>query len=213
MFLRVQKTGGRQYLLLVENQWVEGKVRQRVLHRLGRLEQLQASGELDRLMLSMQRFSEKLAVLGAVSDRAPLMTSAKKIGPVLVFERLWREAGLPELLGGLLQERKFEFAVERAVFLTVLHRLMAPTLGGSDRAAEKWRDDYLISGVEGLTLHHLYRAMAWLGQALPGEARRDPSRRSLCQGSDRGETVRPSARPIYRSVAGVLRHDKYLLRR
>ena len=173
MFLRVQKTGGRQYLLLVENQWVEGKVRQRVLHRLGRLEQLQASGELDRLMLSMQRFSEKLAVLGAVSDRAPLMTSAKKIGPVLVFERLWREAGLPELLGELLQERKFEFAGERAVFLTVLHRLMAPTLGGSDRAAEKWRDDYLISGVEGLALHHLYRAMAWLGQALPGEAQRD----------------------------------------
>ena len=45
MFLRVQKTGGRQYLLLVENRWVEGKVKQRVLHRLGRLDELQASGE------------------------------------------------------------------------------------------------------------------------------------------------------------------------
>src|SRR4030095_701384 len=29
--------------------------------------------------------------------------------------------------------------------------------------------DYAISGVDGLTLHHLYRAMAWLGEELPAE--------------------------------------------
>lgn len=56
--------------------------------------------------------------------------------------------------------------VERAVFLTVLHRLFA---GGSDRAADRWREDYRIDGVEGLDLHHLYRAMAWLGEELAGD--------------------------------------------
>jgi hypothetical protein len=56
------------------------------------------------------------------------------------------------------------FALERAVFLTVLHRLFA---GGSDRAADRWREDYRIDGVEGLELHRLYRAMAWLGEELP----------------------------------------------
>jgi hypothetical protein len=40
-----------------------------------------------------------------------------------------------------------------------LHRLFA---SGSDRAAERWREDYLIPGTEGLELHHLYRAMAFL---------------------------------------------------
>jgi hypothetical protein len=49
------------------------------------------------------------------------------------------------------------------VFLTVLHRLFS---GGSDRAADRWREDYKIDGVEGLGLHHLYRAMAWLGEEL-----------------------------------------------
>jgi hypothetical protein len=49
------------------------------------------------------------------------------------------------------------------VFLTVLHRLFA---GGSDRAADRWREDYRIEGVEGLNLNHLYRAMAWLGEEL-----------------------------------------------
>jgi hypothetical protein len=40
-------------------------------------------------------------------------------------------------------------------------------VSGSDRACEQWRDDYRITGVEALQLHHLYRAMAWLGEELP----------------------------------------------
>jgi hypothetical protein len=43
--------------------------------------------------------------------------------------------------------------------LTVLYRLF---VSGSDRAAERWRDDHRIEGVEALELHHLYRAMAFL---------------------------------------------------
>jgi hypothetical protein len=46
--------------------------------------------------------------------------------------------------------------VERAVFLTVLHRLF---VSGSDRAVDRWREDYRIAGIDRLELHHLYRAM------------------------------------------------------
>ena len=67
---------------------------------------------------------------------------------------------------GFLAGRRFEFAVERAVFLTVLHRLM---VSGSDRACEHWRDDYRVDGIDDLDLHHLYRAMSWLGEQLPRE--------------------------------------------
>jgi hypothetical protein len=35
--------------------------------------------------------------------------------------------------------RKHDFSLERAAFLTVLHRLFC---GGSDRAADRWREDY-----------------------------------------------------------------------
>jgi hypothetical protein len=38
-------------------------------------------------------------------------------------------------LRALLHGRRFEFDVERAIYLTVLHRLFA---SGSDRAAERW---------------------------------------------------------------------------
>src|SRR4051794_14258112 len=74
--------------------------------------------------------------------------------------------GCKAVIKALLAERLFEFPVERAVFTTVLHRLM---VSGSDRACEKWMTDYAIPGVDGLALHHLYRAMAWLGEELPAE--------------------------------------------
>ena len=62
-----------------------------------------------------------------------------------------------------LAARRYGFDVERAVYLTVIHRLFA---SGSDRAAERWRQSYRLPGTEGLDLHHLYRAMAFLGEPL-----------------------------------------------
>jgi hypothetical protein len=82
----------------------------------------------------------------------------------LLFERLWEETGCRAVIEALLAGRSFAFAVERAIFATVLHRLF---VSGSDRACEKWLEDYAIPGVGDLALHHLYRAMAWLGEELP----------------------------------------------
>jgi len=88
----------------------------------------------------------------------------RRIGPALVFERLWRETGCAGVVAKLAARRRHAFQLERAVFLTVLHRLCG---GGSDRAAERWRDDVRIEGADDLHLHQLYRAMSWLGQELP----------------------------------------------
>jgi len=148
----------------VDNEWVDGKVKQRVLLRLGRLDELLASGRLDSLLQSLGRFAEKLAVLGAHARGQSIATRSARIGPARIFQRLWQACSIDKVLTALLQNRRFEFSVERAIFLTVLHRLFAP---GSDRAAEKWKDDYAIEGVGELSLHHLYRAMAWLGEVLP----------------------------------------------
>jgi len=164
VFVRTQTNGSRTYLLIVDNEWVDGKVKQRVLLRLGRLDELLATGRLDSLIQSLGRFSEKLAVLGAHARGDSITTRSARIGPALIFQRLWQACSIDKVLTTLLQGRRFEFSVERAIFLTVLHRLLAP---GSDRAAEKWKDDYAIEGVADLDLHHLYRAMAWLGEALP----------------------------------------------
>jgi len=169
LFVRTQTNGSRTYLLIVENDWVDGKVKQRILSRLGRLDQLLADGRLDALVQSLGRFSEKLAVLGAQARGEGVAARSSRVGPSLIFQRLWEACSIDQVLKRLLRDRRFEFSVERAIFLTVLHRLFAP---GSDRAAEKWKDDYTIPGAEALRLHHLYRAMAWLGGELPQEQQR-----------------------------------------
>jgi Transposase DDE domain len=163
MFFRAKKSGLRTYLQVVENRWEDGRSRQHVLATLERLDHLQASGQLEALLVSGARFAQSLLVLSAQAEgRLPVLTT-RSLGPGLLFERLWRQTGCQAVLEQLLADRHFTFAVERAVFLTVVHRLVQP---GSDRAADKWRADYVLEGCAPLQLHHLYRAMAWLGEEL-----------------------------------------------
>jgi len=161
MFARVKKSGKYQYLQIVENNKVKGKVKQRVIATIGRLDHLQEKGRVETLIRSLSRYSEKtMLILTGHSDPDAVTI---KIGPALIFERLWKQSGIKEALQRLLNGRKFEFDVERAIFMTVLHRLMA---SGSDRYCDRWRRDYAITGTEHLELHHLYRAMAFLGEQL-----------------------------------------------
>lgn len=169
MFARVKKSGSYQYLQLVENRWDDGKARQRVIATLGRLDQMAEKGAVESLVRSLSRFSEKTMLI--LSDRSNVSASAKKIGPALIFERLWKELGIGSIVSSLVSSRKYGFSVERALFLTVLHRLF---VSGSDRFCEKWRRGYLISGVEELELHQLYRAMAFLGEELADQKDRIP---------------------------------------
>jgi transposase len=169
MFARVKKSGRYEYLQIVENRKIKGKVRQRVVGTLGRMDQLQAKDGVENLVRSLARFSEKtLLVLSAKSD---VDAQGVRIGPALIFQRLWDELGLPQIFRGLVAERRFEFEVERAIFLTVLHRLFEP---GSDRSCNRWREGYAIEGVQQLALHHSYRAMAYLGEVLKDQSGATP---------------------------------------
>ena len=161
MFVRIKRAGGHDYLQIVENHREAGRSVQRVVASLGRLDRLQADGQVDALLRSLARFADHVRIVedhraGRLEARA-----ARQLGPDLVFGRLWRELGLPQILERLLQDHRFGFPVERAVYLSVLHRLFAP---GSDRAADRWRRDVTIPGADGLALHQLYRAMRWLGE-------------------------------------------------
>jgi len=169
MFARIKKSGAYQYLQIVENFRENGKVRQRVIATLGRLEHMQSSGGLDSLLRSLSRFSEKTLLV--LSEAGKLSASAKKIGPALIFERLWNELGIATIMADLVEGRKFGFSVERALFLTVLHRLF---VSGSDRGCERWRRDYVIEGADEIALHQLYRAMAFLGEELSDQTGRTP---------------------------------------
>lgn len=162
MFVRLKRVRSYRYLQLVESIRADDKPRQRVLATLGRVEELQAEGSIDALVSSLSKFSAN--ALALIAGESNPDTQAVTIGPVLIFERLWQRLKLDQILQELLRERHFAFEVERAIFLSVLHRICC---GGSDRHSHQWKGDYEIAGVSQLSLHHSYRAMAWLGQAEP----------------------------------------------
>lgn len=163
MFFRVTRAGPYQYLQIARSHRDGKAVRQQTLLSLGRLDVLQASGQLDSLLRSGLRLCQRLTVVDAHAAGRTEPVAVRRIGPDLVFERLWEETGIQRCLGEQLEGRRYDFPVERAIYLTVLHRVFA---AGSDRAAERWREQYRIPGTEDLELHHLYRAMAFLGDPL-----------------------------------------------
>ena len=161
MFLRVKKTKNHSYLQIVESYREAGRVRQRVIGTIGRMEELVARGQVDQLLRSLAKYSQRAILLLAGADDP--QAQVKKVGPGLIFGRIWERVGIADHILELLQGRRYRFEVERAIFVTVLHRLMNP---GSDRQAQRWHQDYRIKGTEKLALQHFYRAMAWLGEPL-----------------------------------------------
>lgn len=166
MFARVKKSGRYEYLQIVHNERIDGRVKQRVIATLGRLDVLRENGQLDGLVGSLARFSDHLAVLRAVRSDEAVAEAAVHVGPTLVFGKLWEQLGLPAILKRLLAGRKFEFSLERVMFITVVHRLL---VSGSDRAAERWCRRYGFGEIDDLDLQHFYRTMGWLGEPLPEE--------------------------------------------
>jgi len=161
MFVRVKKIGAYEYLYLVENAREGGRHVQRVIKALGRRDEVEASGLIDGLIASAARHSRRSIVLSSFYRGQLPELHRLSIGPDLVFGRLWAETGCRNALKSLVADRRFSFDVERAVYLTVLHRLM---ISGSDRHANDWCSRVRVPGAEGLDLDHADKAMAWLGE-------------------------------------------------
>src|SRR5215204_4316358 len=133
MFLREKRIGAYSYVYLVETVREDGTTKQRIIQNLGRKEVVEARGDLDRLARSAARFAQRSMVLSVLDYGGAPDLNCQRIGAPLLFDRLWRETGCRAVIGELLRGRRFEFSVERAIFLTVLHRLVvsAPTVPAS----------------------------------------------------------------------------------
>jgi hypothetical protein len=163
MFFRAKKSGSKErpheYLQVVES-YRDGKtVRQRILATLGRLDHLKASGQIEALMESLSRFSERLRVISATRDPKITSCTAKLWGPPLVFGKLWERQRLPEVIHPLAADRRFGFDIERTSFALALQRLCEP---GSDLQGSQWLKTVECPGFEELALQHLYRTTGFL---------------------------------------------------
>jgi hypothetical protein len=118
MYFRRKQSQGRFYLQIVESHRSGDQVRQRVIATLGRLDELEASGQLDRLLRSGARFVRQAMVLDAARSGDAPAIAVRRIGPALLFERLWQETGCQAVIAGLARKRGHRFVVERCTTCT-----------------------------------------------------------------------------------------------
>ena len=201
MFIRVKKIGPYEYLYLVENAREGGRHVQRVIKALGRRDEVENSDMLDGLIASAARHSRRSIVLSSFYRGELPELRRLSIGPDLVFGRLWQETGCADVLHHLLGERQFGFDVERAIYLTVLHRLM---VSGSDRHAHDWHQRLRIQGADD---PHPEAGLQGNGLARRANRRRAPHDRA-----HRGSALPPPPAAVRRTVGRVLRHHLAVFR-
>lgn len=165
MFIRKKRSARNgveyEYLQIVRSRREGRKVRQEVIATLGRADKLVGDGEVDGLLRSLAKFSDKLRVVEAARLPDAAVQPARQWGPALVFGRLWEQQGIPEILRKLSKDRKFDLDVERAAFAMALQRLCAP---GSDLQGSGWLSTVEAPGFDVLALQHLYRTAAFLAE-------------------------------------------------
>src|SRR4051812_18883801 len=91
MFVREKRIGRYTYVYLVETVRENGRVKQRIIRNLGRKEDVERNGDLDRLVRCATRGAQRRVTLSLFEGGGGGDLAGQGIGPPLLFERLWRE--------------------------------------------------------------------------------------------------------------------------
>lgn len=153
MFVRINESGGRRYLQIVESYRNEaGKPRHRVVANLGRIDGMD-DGHLDALIRGLCRVAGRDGPAKLEVSHAP----ARAFGDVFALHALWTDLGFDRALGRALRSGKRKLDVEALVRAMVFNRLCEPD---SKLGCLRWLETVAMPAMpEAVTHQHLLRAM------------------------------------------------------
>ena len=155
MFLKITRSGPRQYLQLVEAFRDDaGKAKHRTLVTLGRLDQLTES--LDSVISGLLKVTGRPDFLNAPSPDVEF-ESARALGNVWALNELWESLGFGELRR-VFKKTRHSIDIEALIRVMVFNRLCDPE---SKLGVLRWLDTVAMPGVEmeSITHQHLLRSM------------------------------------------------------
>ena len=176
MFTRITRSGGREYLQLVESYRNDaGAPRQRVIATLGRLDKLHAEA-LDPLIRGLQRAVGSAAAPASDCSSSPsslppvAFERALAFGDVFALNALWIDLGLGDAVRHALRSSRRSFDAEALVRAMVFNRLCAPD---SKLGCLEWLETVAIPAMpQSVTHDQLLRTMdALMDHAEAVEAR------------------------------------------
>jgi transposase len=159
MYIRVTKNQrGHAYYHLVESYRQEGKVKQRVLLSLGRVEE----NKLEELAEAINKHLETANIFNLAKEID--IDSTYILGPLLVLERMMDQLGITEILRKLRADhKKLQFDFQKVVFTQVCSRFIKPVskLDLYDNWLERLYPGMIDHNTE---LQHIYRSLDLLAR-------------------------------------------------
>ena len=157
MFVKLTKSGPRRYVQLVESFREDGRVRQRTLATLGRLERI--APEVESIVRGLRRVVSGEEKLEAIDPALVAFDPSRTLGDVWTLDALWKRLGL-ERLDDVFRRRgsRRRTAVEAMLRVMVFNRLCDPA---SKLGVLRWLERTSVPGIDsGAVRHqHLLRAM------------------------------------------------------
>lgn len=154
MFIRITKNKkGDAYYHLVESFREHGKVRQRLLLALGRVE----DGKLEKVAAALNKHLDTIQVLDLAKHID--IESAYVYGTLLVLDRLMEQLGINQVINAIVQQHdRVRINIRKVLFTLIASRFIKPVskLALHDRWIERLYPEMVDHD---LPLQHMYRSL------------------------------------------------------
>lgn len=154
MYIRTTTNGkGVAYYHLVESYRDHGKVKQRTLLSLGKVE----DGKLEQLAEAISKHTDKISVFNLAKDVD--ISDTYILGPLLILERMINTLGLSDCLSMLQRKhKKLEFDFKRVIFTQICSRFVKPV--SKLALYDNWISRMYPGMIEHeMALQHIYRSL------------------------------------------------------
>lgn len=163
MFLRKVTNGrGVTYLQIAESYRENGKARQRILFNMGRLDFLQATGQIDRITKSLEKFCLKTRLVDLSKDIS--VEESFVYGSIHCLKALYGRTPIQEIVEEIaLSHEQLEIPLTEAVFGLLVSRFVRPC--SKLALKERWLDRFYPELVrQDIALHQIYRTLDLLAR-------------------------------------------------
>lgn len=161
MFTRIKKvktsSGNiREYLLLVENKRENGKVRQKIVANLGRLELFRDTNAAELLIRKMQEYTTTSSLMDMAKTSCDW---TKEYGIIVALRKLWEITSLNDIFKRYLKTYKYRSDISECILSLIISRLVS---AGSEHHSAAWLKGVFEPKWKSLQLQQFYRALDFI---------------------------------------------------
>lgn len=161
MYIRIKRVKTldgkvKEYLLLVEGKRINGKVKQRTIANLGRLDLIKETNMADLLIDKLKDYAKTSQLMDIAKTSCDW---SKEYGIIIILRRLWEITGLADIFKKYLSSCKYRSNISECILSLIISRLVS---AGSEYHSAEWLKRVYEPKWDSLQLQQFYRALDFI---------------------------------------------------